>query len=79
MRVPRDVWNNVSDKAESEGYDKIKMVHNGEGSTAYGVLCRWFADASGFSLAEQARMLMHLTRPSERRIWQNTWKGGRIR
>ncbi len=44
-------------------YDKIKMVHKGEGITAFGVVYRWFTDVSGLRLAEQARMLMHPSPP----------------
>ena len=41
MRVSGDVWNILLGRAENEAYDKIKMVHKGEGITAYGVLYRW--------------------------------------
>ncbi len=51
------------DKAENEAYNKIKMIPKGHGIVAYGVLYRWFTDASGFGLAEQARMLTHPTPP----------------
>ncbi len=44
VRLSGNVWNILLDKAENEAYDKIKMVHKGEGITAYGVLYRWFTD-----------------------------------
>ncbi len=40
---------------KNEAYDKIKMVPKGCGVVAYGVLCRWFTDASSLGLAKQAR------------------------
>ncbi len=61
-----DVWNILLDKAENEAYDKIKMVHKGEGITEYGFLYRWFTDVSGFGLAEQARMFMHPSPPKRK-------------
>ncbi len=48
----------LSDEAEAEAYDKIKTIPQGEGVRAYGVVYRWFTDASGLGLAEQARRLM---------------------
>ncbi len=39
-RVSGDVWNILMDKVENEAYDKIKMVHKGDGVIAYGVLYR---------------------------------------
>ena len=34
-RVSGDVWNILLDKAENEAYDKIKIVHKGNGVTVY--------------------------------------------
>ncbi len=59
-KVSGDVWNVLVYKAEMEAYDKIQMVPKGQGVVAYGDTCRWFADASGLDLAEEAR---RLTRP----------------
>ncbi len=61
-----DFWNVLLDKAENKAYDKIKMVHKGDGVTAYGVLRRWFADLSGLGLAEQAKMVMLPRLPKKR-------------
>ncbi len=76
-RVSRDVWNILMDKAENAAYDKIKMVHKGEGVTAYGLWYRWFTDVPGLGLAEQASMLMHPSPPKREEeladhveIWQ---------
>ncbi len=63
--VSRDVWNALLDNAEKEAYDDIKLVHNADGVTAYGVLHRWFTNVSGLGLAEQARMLMHPSPPKK--------------
>jgi hypothetical protein len=62
-KVSADVWNFLTDKAEAEAYDKIKMAPKGQGVVVHGVLHRWFTDVSGLSLAEQARMLTHPARP----------------
>ena len=42
-----DIWKVLVDKTEAEAYDKIKMIPAGEGMRAYGVVYRWFTDASG--------------------------------
>jgi hypothetical protein len=54
-----DIWKILIDKTEAEAYDKIKMIAQGDGLRAYGVVYRWFTDVSGLGLAEQARRLMH--------------------
>ncbi len=51
--------------AGKEAYDNIKMVHKSDGVTAYGVFYRWFTDASGLGVAEQARILMHPSPPKK--------------
>ncbi len=43
----------------------IRMIANGEGAIAYGVMYRWFADVAGLGLAEQARRLMHPDPPKK--------------
>ncbi len=54
-----DLWKVLIDKTEAEAYDKIKTITQGHGLQAYGMVYRWFTDASGLGLAEHARRLMH--------------------
>ncbi len=67
---------------ENDAYDKINMIYEGDGVTAYGVLYRWFTVVSGLGLPEQARMLMHPS-PSKKEeelaeyvgMWQDKMRG----
>ena len=61
----KDPWKVPIDKAEAEACEKIKSLPQGEGLRAYGVLRRWFTDASGLGLAEQVRRLTHSEAPKK--------------
>ncbi len=58
------MWNILIFQAEIDVYDKIKLVPRRR-VVAYGVMYRWFTDASGLGLSEQARRLVHPDRPKK--------------
>ena len=49
QEASRDIWSILIDKAESEACDKIKMIPQGEGIRAYGVVHCWFTDVSAWA------------------------------
>ncbi len=59
----QDMYGTLMDKAENEGYDKIKLVHKGDGIIVYGSLYPGFKDVSGLGLAVRAGMLTHPSPP----------------
>ncbi len=51
--------------AETDAYEKVKMVPKGEGLVACGVTGHCFTDVSGLGLAEQVRRLLHPCLPKK--------------